>query len=63
MVDFLRITPRAAAALKPFLDAALRREREGWDGVHPVFHTSEWSELLAAWRESQAVCEGIVDGG
>jgi hypothetical protein len=65
MSGCLPITPRAAEALKPFMDEGLRLEREGYFG--PTYRSltaggfllSEWRELLAAWRESQAVCEGI----
>jgi hypothetical protein len=64
MSDCLPITPRAAEALKPFMDKALQLEREGSFGL-PIdwtaggFLLSDWRELVDAWRESQAVCEGI----
>lgn len=60
------LTQRAAEALKPFVDAALTLEREGFLNVGlPTKETSVridlavWRELLAALRESQLVAEGI----
>ena len=72
MADFLKITPRAAEALKPFMDEALRLERRGSlspDGRrlnHTVdlcgFTIAQWRELIAAWRESMVEAEGITGG-
>lgn len=70
------LTRRAAAALKPFMDEAFRLERYGFlrpvatradplGQVHRVsasFLTSQWEELLAAFRESQRVVEGVTGG-
>jgi hypothetical protein len=66
MADLPGLTRRAADALKPFMDQALRLEREGYldkpAAGHAIgFTTSEWRELLAAFRESQALAEGVCD--
>ena len=68
MADFLKITPRAAEALKPFIDQALWLEQMGLlSSPSPTmeaasFTTAEWGELIAAWRESMVEAEGITGG-
>ena len=62
------LTARAAAELVLFLDEATRLDRQcllAQAGDHQIavgFTAAEWTEILAAFRDSMRVEEGITGG-